>query len=141
MQAGLPLCCSQTSEDRFSRAEAHMSLASFLWAKGKQCISRSHTPECDRYVRALYCLIRVSTVCFQNIHKDLKKKLNTTTLKTNELVQLIVGNFIWLKPNNRTFEPWHNISYNVVCATSKGSDQPAHTRSLIRAFASHLNIL
>ena len=28
----------------------------------------------------------------------------------------------------------------MVCATSKASDQPAHTRSLIRAFASHLNI-
>ena len=28
-----------------------------------------------------------------------------------------------------------------VCATSKASDQPAHKRSLIRAFASHLNIL
>ena len=28
------------------------------------------------------------------------------------------------------------ISNNVVSATSKGSDQPAHTRSLIRAFAS-----
>ena len=38
-------------------------------------------------------------------------------------------------------EPWHEISKNVVCATSKGSDQPAHTRSLIRAFASSLNIL
>ena len=38
-------------------------------------------------------------------------------------------------------EPWHVISNNVVCATSKASDQPAHTRSLIRAFASHLNIL
>ena len=29
--------------------------------------------------------------------------------------------------------PRHEISNNVVCATSKGSDQPAHTRSLIRA--------
>ena len=29
----------------------------------------------------------------------------------------------------------------MVCATSKASDQPAHTRSLIRAFASLLNIL
>ena len=29
----------------------------------------------------------------------------------------------------------------MVCATSKGSEQPAHTRSLIRAFASRLNIL
>ena len=33
-------------------------------------------------------------------------------------------------------EPVHEISNNVVCATSKASDQPAHTRSLIRAFAS-----
>ena len=39
------------------------------------------------------------------------------------------------------FEPVHEISNNVVCATSKASDQPAHTRSLIRAFASRLNIL
>ena len=38
-------------------------------------------------------------------------------------------------------EPWHEISNNVVCATSKASDQPAHTHSLIRAFASRLNIL
>ena len=35
----------------------------------------------------------------------------------------------------------HEISNNVVCATSNASDQPAHTRSLIRAFASRLNIL
>ena len=39
------------------------------------------------------------------------------------------------------YEPRHEISNNVVCATSKGSDQPAHTHSLIRAFASRLNIL
>ena len=42
---------------------------------------------------------------------------------------------------SRLYEPRHEISNNVVCATSKGSDQPAHTRSLIRAFASRLNIL
>ena len=29
------------------------------------------------------------------------------------------------------YEPLHEISNNVVCATSKGSDQPAHTPSLI----------
>ena len=29
------------------------------------------------------------------------------------------------------YEPWDEISNNVVCATSKGSDQPAHMRSLI----------
>ena len=33
------------------------------------------------------------------------------------------------------FEPQHEISNNVVFVTSKGSDQPAHTHSLIRAFA------
>ena len=38
-------------------------------------------------------------------------------------------------------EPWHEIFNNVVCATSKGSDQPAHTGSLIRAFANGLSIL
>ena len=40
-----------------------------------------------------------------------------------------------------TCEPRHEISNNVVCATSKDSDQPAHMRSLIRAYASRLNIL
>ena len=39
------------------------------------------------------------------------------------------------------FEPVHEISNNVVCATSKASDQPAHTRSLIRVFASPSSIL
>ena len=38
-------------------------------------------------------------------------------------------------------EQRHKISNNVVCATSKGSDQPAHMRSLIRAFTSRFNIL
>ena len=38
-------------------------------------------------------------------------------------------------------EPRQYISNNVVCATSKGSDQPAHTRSLIRAFVGRLNRL
>ena len=35
----------------------------------------------------------------------------------------------------------HEISINVVFVTSKGLDQPVHMRSLIRAFASLLNIL
>ena len=38
-------------------------------------------------------------------------------------------------------EPRLEISNSVVCWTSKGSDQAAHTRSLIRAFASLFNIL
>ena len=38
-------------------------------------------------------------------------------------------------------ESRHEIANNVVCATSKASDQPVHTRSLIRGFASRLSIL
>ena len=33
-------------------------------------------------------------------------------------------------------EPRHEISKNVICATSKASDEPAHKLSLIRTFAS-----
>ena len=40
-----------------------------------------------------------------------------------------------------TNEPQLKISNNVVCVTSKGSDQPGHMRSLIRTFANRLNIL
>ena len=46
-----------------------------------------------------------------------------------------------LKALPSVYEPRHEISNNVVCATSKASDKPVHTRSLIRAFASRLNIL
>ena len=42
---------------------------------------------------------------------------------------------------NNIYEPWHEISNDVVCATSKASDQPALMRSLIRAFASLFDIL
>ena len=38
-------------------------------------------------------------------------------------------------------EPWHEISNNMVCVTSKASDQLAHMGSLIRAFASRLSII
>ena len=39
------------------------------------------------------------------------------------------------------YEPRNEIFNNVVCATSKGSDQPVRTHSLIRAFTSRLNII
>ena len=48
---------------------------------------------------------------------------------------------VYFSTVNRNNKPVHEISNNVVCATSKASDQPAHTRSLIRAFASRLSIL
>ena len=40
-----------------------------------------------------------------------------------------------------SYESRHEIFNNVVCTTSKFSDQPAHTRSLIRAFASRWTML
>ena len=50
--------------------------------------------------------------------------------------------FAWrLLPGIIIIEPVHEISNNVVCATSKASDQSAHTRSLIRVFASRLSVL
>ena len=45
-----------------------------------------------------------------------------------------------MSKSNPINEPVHEISNNVVCAASKASDQTAHTRSLIRAFASRLSI-
>ena len=37
--------------------------------------------------------------------------------------------------------PQYEISNNVVCASTKGLDQPAHMYSLIRAFASRLKTI
>ena len=41
----------------------------------------------------------------------------------------------------RPYGPRHKILNNVVCVTSKASDQPVHGRSRIRAYASRFNIL
>ena len=53
----------------------------------------------------------------------------------------MIAKFAYVTLFQTKFEPRHEISNNVVCATSKGSDQPVHTRSLIRALISRLNIL
>ena len=55
--------------------------------------------------------------------------------------QYTVGSINKYTKLNSHNEPVHEISNNLVCATSKASDQPAHTRSLIRAFASRLSFL
>ena len=53
----------------------------------------------------------------------------------NKTVLLITFNIVLLRN-----EPRHEVSNNVVSETYKAPDQPAHTRSLIRAFASRLNM-
>ena len=37
------------------------------------------------------------------------------------------------------YEPRHEISNKVICATRKDSDQAAHMRSLVKAISCHLN--
>ena len=57
-------------------------------------------------------------------------------------IQLYKTHITWI--NSYIFfvyKPRHEISNNGVYATSRGSDQPAQARSLIRAFASRLNVL
>ena len=52
-----------------------------------------------------------------------------------------IYSFIHILLKTIKFEPVHEIFNNVVCATSKAAVQPAHTRSLTRAFASRFRIL
>ena len=73
--------------------------------------------------------------------KPTATSLNINTLQAGNTQ---ISNFQTMKTAERyeiLLEPVHEISINVVCATSKASDQPAHTRSLIRAFSSRLSIL
>ena len=60
--------------------------------------------------------------------------------KINGSPHLVCEN-IWYGRVAWIIESPHDIFNTVVCATSKASDQPAHMYSLIRAFASCLNIL
>ena len=55
--------------------------------------------------------------------------------------QCVVSSEVAYAIHTKIIEPVHKISNNAVCATSKASGQPAHTRSLIRAFATRLSIL
>ena len=70
--------------------------------------------------------------CFQKWHHD---------VTSSHEVFCNMWSFYIYHTEHLLNEPVHEISNNVVCVTSKASDQPAHTRSLIRAFASHLSIL
>ena len=74
--------------------------------------------------------------------KEKKKQISCSTV----IHKLIITSIPLFRVDCNAFEyivyePVHEISNNVVCATSKTSDQPAHMRSLIRAFASRLSIL
>ena len=76
---------------------------------------------------------------FTYVNAFVYTQINTHARKSVHVYRALVF-CVHLSPLIR-FEPRHEISNNVVCATSKASDQPAHTHSLIGAIASHLNIL
>ena len=78
---------------------------------------------------------------FWSIYCDSEDKMENISNYTVSSFLKVVLKGIWFLLSNCINEPRHEISNNGVCATSKGSDQPAHTRSLIRASASRLNIL
>ena len=62
--------------------------------------------------------------------------LNTGCVaQKNHLIEIV------LLSTHNIIELQHEISNNAVCATSRASDQPAHMRSLTRAFASGLKLL
>ena len=58
------------------------------------------------------------------------------------LLKILLKNLYPVKCYDKSniIEPGHEISNNAVCATSQDSDLPVHKPSLIRIFASRLNI-
>ena len=83
-------------------------------------------------------LIKIYAVChfyvdFFSFIFSLKALTNSITMYCRVCVKMHMHNYC-------IFKPRHKISSKVLCTTSKGSNQPAHTRSLIRAFASRYSI-
>ena len=85
---------------------------------------------CCKYLLTLFKLINLSTEA--NSVDPVHTVQHGSTLFEQETSKTF---------RQTTFEPPHGISNNVVCVTGKASDQPAHMRSLIRAFASRLYII
>ena len=97
-------------------------------------------------------VIRLPTIFTMEFYKRIMENDNEWPFTYNYFVKLSLYNTIHFSTvhsyGSQTWcnkeiaiEPVHEISNNVVCVTSKPSDQPAHMCSLIRAFASRLNIL
>ena len=76
-----------------------------------------------------------------DVRKPVLGGLQTTQAQTSLCILAVLSASLLFPLYEVSYEPVHEISNNMVCTTSKASDQPAHTRSLIRAFASRLSIL
>ena len=84
-------------------------------------------PHYAAFHNGLRCLFRQNRSSEKEIYLFLEIITCVPLLYTMDNTNRIVSNHI--------VEPVHEIFNNVGCATSKASDQPAHTRSLIRTFA------
>ena len=93
-------------------------------------------------LESLSLSLSLSTTCFQSWKivwiQKISHVFQTGIPRINHVSELRT---LRPMPRKNIIEPWHEISNNVVCGTSKASDQPAHMHRLIRAFASRLNIL
>ena len=79
---------------------------------------------------SLFAYTLRSCLCYTVPHKTLVKAI----LINNPLKQ-------YTHVSNYSNEPGHSIFYNILCALSDDSDQPAHMRRLIRVFAVRLTRL
>ena len=91
-------------------------------------------------------LVRPTVKYIGDLKKQTNKKLMESRGFTHQFdIVIVPANQVTflnrIKGEDLSSQPVHEISYNAVCVTNKASDQPAHTRSLIRAFASRLSIL
>ena len=77
----------------------------------------------------------------QNQPSQIKNKMMNISILAEWFTKAFTGDSDYLAFKELINESRHEISNNVIYATSKASDQPAHAHSLIRAFASRLNIL
>ena len=81
----------------------------------------------------------MKTIKFSNMR--LQRLVGAYFTQNTTLFEVMCRGPIMALTGNNIIEPVHEISNNVAYANSKASDQPAHTSSLIRAFASRLSIL
>ena len=92
-----------------------------------------------------FVVMLIGNASMKNCHSDIlltnhsEKCIQIIFLITQCDLAGIQQKYLLIPRSTTPYEPRHEISNNVVCATIKGSDQPAH--DLIRVFASHLNIL
>ena len=87
-----------------------------------------------------YCIQSAQTCLVLNRIENVP--LSTKDMFGCEIKNVSILNYPLLtKGCTNTFEGQHEISNNVVCVTNKASDQPAHARSLTRAFASRMTII